>query len=84
MSKEELEPMLENNTSEDDDDFDYVFLVVNPFVSQPSGSVFDRFYTKEEAEKTFLAVFKTTVEGKTPSESQRELSEADPEEDLIL
>ena len=58
MSGKELEPFLSGGGNQEDK-FDYVLVVVNPYTIHKDDKLYHRKYPKLEAEKLFLRIFRT-------------------------
>lgn len=82
MSASETEPFLDpplddleieqavENEEEAIEDFDYVLIVRNPFISYTTESIYLEHYTHKEVEEKFLAIFRCCPE--EPSDADEE------------
>jgi hypothetical protein len=61
MSSKELEPMLENSGTDDNENYDYVLVFINPFSQSRTDGKFDDSYTKDQIRKIYLALFRITT-----------------------
>jgi hypothetical protein len=61
MSGKEFEPLLLGGGTDDNEDYDFVLVFVNPFSQSRTDGKFSSSYTKQQIRDIYLALFRITT-----------------------